>query len=199
MNTKKKLIVTLATASILGTAVFTTSSLMAHGGPGNWKGYRMQGQMDMGNRGTMMRQGQMGKRGMMGQGQIGKRGMMMGQNQYMIDSMTKARVETLALMSEKSEEEIDKLLQENPMPYVMGDLKIDRQQFHASMQSKMTYIIEEGVKDGKITEEEKELMVSRMENRSPQNWNSGRRGMRSGKMRGHRMWFNNQVGNPNGE
>ncbi len=199
MNTKKKLIVALATASVLGTAVFTTSSLMAHGGPGSWKGYRMQGQMDMGKRGMMMGQNQMGKRGMMGQNQMGKRGMMMGQNQYMIDSRTKARVETLALMSEKSEEEIDKLLQENPMPYVMGELKIDREQFHASMQSKMTYIIEEGVKEGKITEEEKKFMVTRMENHSPQNWNSGKRGMRSGKMRGHKMWFDNQVGNSKGE
>lgn len=95
--------------------------------------------------------------------------------------MYNASIEVAAELSGQPVETIREKLKTKPLPSVLEDLDLDRQEFHTKMRDKMPQIIQQAAEQGKITQEQAQIMLERHKN-APDSEECGNR-------RGHRRFF----------
>lgn len=99
-----------------------------------------------------------------------------GPGMLLRDEMYKSRIETLAELSGESEEAIQSKLAQKPMRALMDEYKVDFNTFQTKMHDKVGELVTKAVADGKITQEQADV-ISQRRSQGIQG-NAGNQGMR---------------------
>jgi hypothetical protein len=119
----------------------------------------------------------------------------------MKDELTQAQVDVLAELSKQPADTIKTKLQYKSMWTVLDEYKVDFKIFQDKMHEKHLALVEKAVKDGKITENEKKLILDQMELNQSQSFNLGQRGLGNGRgyaTNSHRGGKQARMGHGNG-
>ena len=164
-----KRIVTVAFVSITLMASSVTFAQGWGNGPGQGKGFR--------NNGNCCVQSEV------------RPGPGPGPGRVLRDEMFSARVDVLAEMTGEDKEEIKAKVQQKPMWAIMDEYKVDYSDFQKKMHEKAKSVVNQAVTDGKLTQEQADAMLERMEEgpRGPMN---GKRGFGKKGGRGFGMRYN---------
>ena len=106
-----------------------------------------------------------------------------GPGQVLRTEMYNARLTVLAELSELSQAELEAKLQYKPFWAVIDEAKVDYPTFQTKFQAKMKDIVTQAVADGKLTKDQGDFMVERVEN------GQGRMGFGRGRGRGNGPGF----------
>ncbi|MBU2511042.1 hypothetical protein KJ966_06880 [bacterium] len=106
-----------------------------------------------------------------------------GPGRVLRSEMFEARIEVLAELAGQSKEDIRAKIQYKPMWAVLDDYKVDYSDFQSKMHDKTSNVVKQAVADGKITQDQADVMLKRMED-GPFGPRSGMRGQGRGYGKG---------------
>ncbi|MBT4288353.1 MAG: hypothetical protein HOD92_13580 [Deltaproteobacteria bacterium] len=95
--------------------------------------------------------------------------------------MFQARLDVLAELAGSSADEMSSKLGYKPMWAVLDEYKVDFKIFQTKMHEKAIEVVNKAAENGKITAEQKDLMLNQMENGPQQNAMRGKGFRRSGR------------------